>query len=92
MMYTRDNLLPRIATILQEQFDIEPDAITSESRLREDLDIDSIDAVNLLIELKSITARKITLENFHQVKTIGDLIDAILVFLAQDNTQIQVAC
>lgn len=91
MIYTRDNLLVRIAAILQEQFDVEPGSITLEARLREDLDIDSIDAVNLMIELKSITAKKITLENFHQVKTIGDLIDAILAFLTQENAQGQAA-
>jgi acyl carrier protein len=91
MTYTRESLLTRIAAILQEQFDVEPSSITSDSRLREDLDIDSIDAVNLMIELKSITAKKITLENFHQVKTVGDLIDAILAFLSQEGAQDQVA-
>lgn len=91
MTHTRDSLLIRITEILQEQFDVEPDSITLGARLREDLDIDSIDAVNLMIELKSITAKKITLENFHQVKTIGDLIDAVLAFLQQDGAQEQAA-
>ena len=84
MIHTRESLLARITVILQEQFDVEPDSISPAARLREDLDIDSIDAVNLMIELKSITAKKITLENFHQVKTIGDLIEAVLAFLSQD--------
>lgn len=84
MIHTRESLLARITVILQEQFDVEPDSITPAARLREDLDIDSIDAVNLMIELKSITAKKITLENFHQVKTIDDLIEAVLAFLSQD--------
>lgn len=84
MIHTRESLLARISVILQEQFDVEPSSIALDSRLREDLDIDSIDAVNLMIELKSITAKKITLENFHQVKTIGDLIEAIFAFLSQD--------
>ena len=84
MIHTRESLLARITVILQEQFDVEPDSISLAARLREDLDIDSIDAVNLMIELKSITAKKITLENFHQVKTIGDLIEAVLAFLSQD--------
>lgn len=84
MIHTRESLLARITVILQEQFDVEPGSIALDSRLREDLDIDSIDAVNLMIELKSITAKKITLENFHQVKTIGDLIEAIFAFLSQD--------
>jgi acyl carrier protein len=84
MNHTRESLLARITVILQEQFDVEPDSISLAARLREDLDIDSIDAVNLMIELKSITAKKITLENFHQVKTISDLIEAVLAFLSQD--------
>ncbi len=69
---------------MQEQFELDPADINMSSRLREDLDIDSIDAVNLMIELKSLTAKKIALENFHQVKTISDLLDAILAFLDQD--------
>jgi acyl carrier protein len=82
--HTRESLLTQLKIIMQEQFDLDPDDIEMSSRLREDLDIDSIDAVNLLIELKSLTAKKIALENFHQVKTISDLLDAILIFLDQD--------
>ena len=85
MVHTHESLLAQIKIILQEQFDIEPDAVQLNARLREDLDIDSIDAVNLMIELKSLTAKKIALENFHQVKTVQDLLDAILAFLAQDS-------
>lgn len=86
MIHTRESLLAQIKIILQEQFDIEPDAVQLTAHLRDDLDIDSIDAVNLMIELKSITAKKIALENFHQVKTVSDLLDAILAFLQQDKT------
>lgn len=86
MIHTRDSLLAQIKIILQEQFDIEPESVLLDARLREDLDIDSIDAVNLMIELKSLTAKKIALENFHQVKTVNDLLDAILAFLQQDKT------
>ncbi len=85
MVHTHESLLAQIKIILQEQFDIEPDAVQLNARLREDLDIDSIDAVNLMIELKSLTAKKIALENFHQVKTVQDLLDAILAFLASSD-------
>jgi acyl carrier protein len=84
MTHTHESLFKQIKIIMQEQFDIDPADIEMSSRLREDLDIDSIDAVNLMIELKSLTAKKIALENFHQVKTISDLLDAILAFLDQD--------
>ncbi len=84
MTHTRESLFSQLKTIMQEQFELDPADINMSSRLREDLDIDSIDAVNLMIELKSLTAKKIALENFHQVKTISDLLDAILAFLDQD--------
>jgi acyl carrier protein len=84
MTHTRESLFIQLKTIMQEQFELDPADINMSSRLREDLDIDSIDAVNLMIELKSLTAKKIALENFHQVKTISDLLDAILAFLDQD--------
>jgi acyl carrier protein len=84
MTHTRESLFTQLKSIMQEQFELDPADINMSSRLREDLDIDSIDAVNLMIELKSLTAKKIALENFHQVKTISDLLDAILAFLDQD--------
>jgi acyl carrier protein len=86
MKYTKDDILQRIVIILHEQFDIDANAIHLSSRLRDDLDIDSIDAVSLMIELKSLSQKKIALENFHQVKTVSDLVDAVYRFLEQENT------
>ena len=85
MTYTKEDILNRIAVIMQEQFDVDADAVHVNARLREDLDIDSIDAVNLMIELKSLSNKKIALENFHQVKTIGDLVNAVHSFLEQSS-------
>jgi acyl carrier protein len=77
MTYTKEQILDKIREVLTEQFDVEPEAITPEARLREDLDIDSIDAVNLIIELKSFTVKKLAVESFRDVKTLGDLIEAV---------------
>ena len=84
MKYTKDDIFKRIALIMQEQFDVDATAVRADARLRDDLDIDSIDAVNLMIELKSLTQKKIALENFHQVKTIDDLVNSVYRFLEQD--------
>jgi acyl carrier protein len=75
--HNQDFIYQRIIQILQEQFDLDPKALTPATDLRADLDIDSIDAVNVLIELKSLTTKKLAIENFHKIKTIGDLSDAV---------------
>ncbi len=77
MTYTKEQILEKIREILTEQFDVDPEAISLDARLREDLDIDSIDAVNLIIELKSFTVKKLAVESFRDVKTLGDVVEAV---------------
>ena len=62
-MNSREEIHQRILAVMQEMFDIDPADVTLQSRLYEDLDIDSIDAVDLVIELKKITGRKIQPED-----------------------------
>jgi acyl carrier protein len=85
--YSKEYVHQHITRILQEQFDLDPAAMARETDLRADLDIDSIDAVNILIELKSLTAKKVAIENFHQIKTIGDLVDVVFDLLNGEDGQ-----
>lgn len=62
---------------LVELFDLEADAIRLEARLYEDLDIDSIDAVDLVVELKQFTGRRINPDDFKSVRTIDDVVNAV---------------
>ena len=77
MKFTKEDIFDRVRDVLVEQFEIEAESVTLESNLREDLDIDSIDAVDLMIEMKSFTEKKMSLEDFHQVKTISDVVDTV---------------
>ena len=83
---SREEILNTIKQILLEQFEIEADLIKPEARLYEDLDIDSIDAVNLMIELKTLTQRKIALEEFNKVKTVADTVDAVETILKEQES------
>jgi acyl carrier protein len=76
-MQTRDEVLEQIQAALVELFEIEPGRITPEARLNEDLEIDSIDAVDLLDRLRRQTGRKISAEEFRTVRTVGALVDAV---------------
>jgi len=76
-MQTKDEVLEQIQAALVELFEIEPGRITLAARLNEDLEIDSIDAVDLLDRLRRQTGRKISAEEFRTVRTVGDLVDAV---------------
>ena len=51
--------------------------ITREARLFEDLDLDSIDAVDLVVKLQEYTGRRIAPAEFKSVRTVGDVVDKI---------------
>jgi acyl carrier protein len=76
-MQTREEVLEQITAALVELFEIEPDRITPEAKLNEDLEIDSIDAVDLIDRLRRQTGRKISAEDFRTVRTVGDLVNAV---------------
>ncbi|WP_150303256.1 acyl carrier protein [Pseudomonas saliphila] len=66
-----------LSKTLVDLFDVDPEAITPEARLYEDLDIDSIDAVDMVVELKRFTGRRIDPEDFKSVRTVQDVVDAV---------------
>lgn len=76
-MQTQEEILEQIQSALNELFEIEPGRITPAARLNEDLEIDSIDAVDLLDRLRRQTGAKISAEDFRSVRTVGDMVDAV---------------
>ena len=83
-MYTRAEVSKKISSTLSDLFEVDPEAISESALLYEDLDIDSIDAVDLIIELKSFTGLVIDPEDFKLVKTIEDVINIICKLLEND--------
>jgi acyl carrier protein len=67
-------IFSRLSELLVNEFDIDPAAITTEARLFEDLDIDSIDAIDMIVRLKEITGKKVPPERFQEVRTVGDIV------------------
>ena len=68
-------------SIFKELFEIEAQQITLEANLYQDLDIDSIDAVDLMVELKKMTGKKIQPEEFKSVRTVQDVVDQVYKLL-----------
>ena len=72
-------LYARIKEILIDQFEVDESAISMDANLYEELEIDSIDAVDLLVQLKELTGKKISPDVFKDVRTIGDVMNALSV-------------
>ncbi|MCC2676224.1 MAG: acyl carrier protein [Ramlibacter sp.] len=74
---TKDDILRRIAGIMEETFEIDPAKVTPGAKLYDDLEIDSIDAVDLIVQLKPLVGRRLDPEAFKSVRTVADVVDAL---------------
>ena len=73
----KEAIYERIAAILQETFEIDAARVTPEARLYDDLDIDSIDAVDLIVQLKPWVGKRLNADAFKSVRTVQDVVDAL---------------
>jgi acyl carrier protein len=76
-MNNRDDILQVIKQIMLEMFEIEEELVTLEARLSEDLDFDSIDAVDMIVKLKEVTGKAVKAEDFKNARTINDVVEAV---------------
>lgn len=76
-MNKREEILASIKSIMVELFEIDEDSITLDARLYEDLDFDSIDAVDMIVKLKEMTGKTVRPEDFKSARTIGDVVEAV---------------
>lgn len=74
---TKNDIYTIITKTLQETFEIEASRITPQSRLYEDLDIDSIDAVDLIVRLRPLAGKRLQPDAFKSVRTVQDVVDAL---------------
>jgi acyl carrier protein len=83
-MADKNAIFEHVASTLTELFDLERADITMESHLSDDLDIDSIDAIDLIVELKKYVGKKISPEDFKSVRTVGDIVNAVSDLMGTD--------
>ena len=75
--YSREEIYNKLAEILVDEFEISQDLVKPDANLFEDLELDSIDAVDLAVKLQFFTDKKISPENFKQIRTVDDVVNAI---------------
>jgi acyl carrier protein len=76
-MKSQDEILAHVREVLLELFEIDPARVLPATDLYKDLEIDSIDAVDLIDRIRRYTGKKVSGEDFRAVRTIGELVTVI---------------
>lgn len=80
---SREQLQGRIIHMMAETFELELDQIQPSSRLYEDLDLDSIDALDLVVKLQELTKRRVREDELRALRTVSDVVDMVEVATRQ---------
>jgi acyl carrier protein len=77
------DVYPWVVNVLHEMFELDKSKITPEANLYTELDIDSIDAVDLAVKLKQLTGKRLQPEVFKSVRTVQDVVNALEALLVE---------
>lgn len=77
-MMTKEQIIDRINGFLVEEFEVDPENITPEANLKETLQLDSLDYVDLVVEIESNFGFKVKPEDFQQILIFQDFYDYII--------------
>lgn len=76
-MQSKQDVFNEIKMVLVELFELDAEDITLQAKLYEDLDLDSIDAVDLVVKLQELTGSKIQPEEFKLVRNVEDVVNSV---------------
>ena len=78
---SRDEVFTLIRDVMVRLFELPPEGITLDARLVEDLELDSIDAIDMLVELQARTEKRIDEEELKKLRTVGDIVNLAASYL-----------
>lgn len=81
----RQQIHAKIQQLMAELFDLDPANLGLEARFQ-DLGLTSIDAIDLVVELQTMTGRKVNEAGLREVRTIGDMVSLVEKHLRQETT------
>ncbi|AQZ80585.1 meromycolate extension acyl carrier protein [Acinetobacter calcoaceticus] len=76
-MLSQEQVLTKLREWMEDLFEIEPESVQLDSNLYSDLDVDSIDAVDLVVKIKELTGKQVKPEDFKNVRTVLDVVTVI---------------
>ncbi len=83
--FSRDKILNKIKDVLISDFECDESRLTEDVNLFSDLDLDSIDAVDLIVRVQEFIGKKVDPNSFKQIRTLGDVVNIIEKLLSDGN-------
>ena len=80
---TRQEIEKTIKDILVSDFDVDESKLTPDVNLFTELDLDSIDAVDMVVRLQQVVKKKVDPEQFRAIRKLSDVVDAVEKLLAE---------
>lgn len=80
---TRDDIFAILKGILVDEFEVVPENVVFNADLFNDLELDSVDAVDLAVRLQQHTGKKVSPAEFKQIRTVGDVVNAIVKLIQE---------
>ncbi|MDN5510987.1 acyl carrier protein [Acinetobacter sp. ANC 4169] len=76
-MLTQEQVLEKLREWMEDLFEITPEDVQLDANLATDLDVDSIDAIDLVVKIKELTGKQVNPEDFKSVRTVQDVVTVI---------------
>ncbi|ENU21374.1 acyl carrier protein [Acinetobacter bohemicus ANC 3994] len=76
-MLTQEQVLEKLRAWMEDLFEINPEDVQLDANLATDLDVDSIDAIDLVVKIKELTGKQVNPEDFKNVRTVQDVVTVI---------------
>jgi acyl carrier protein len=80
---TKEEILEGLRDMMVELFEFERDEIQLEAHVVNDLDLDSIDAIDMAVRLQEIIGRKVEESELRSIKTVSDIVDFVYALLKE---------
>ena len=74
---TKEEIFGRVRTILVDAFELNPEDIAPNAHIIDDLDLDSIDAIDLAVDLEKETGLSLKEDELREVRLVQDVVDLI---------------
>ncbi len=74
---SQTEILAKISDTFVEMFELDPKLVTADARLVEDLDLDSIDAIDLAAKVHEMTGKRLQEEDLRRIRTVRDVVEIV---------------
>lgn len=79
---TKEEIFTSLVAKMAEMFEIDASTIKLSTHLFTDLDLDSIDAIDLAVQLQEFTGQRVSEDSLRELRTVGDVVDLIITVKA----------